>query len=87
MEPQGTKLNEKTTIELPVGIAWSVGVGMLAAAFWGGMVYFEIRQVSQRISRLEDLEKRIIRIETKLGLSLYNHYTNSVMVMSTRGDL
>ena len=87
MEPQPTKLNEKTTIELPVGIAWSVGVGMLAAAFWGGMVYFEIRQVSQRISRLEDHEKRIIRIETKLGLSLYNHYTNSVMVMSTRGDL
>ena len=51
------------------------------------MVYFEIRQVSQRISRLEDHEKRIIRIETKLGLSSYNHYTNSVMVMSTRGDL
>lgn len=87
MEPQPTKLNEETTIELPVGIAWSVGVGMLAAAFWGGMVYFEIRQVSQRISRLEDHEKRIIRIETKLGLSSYNHYTNSVMVMSTRGDL
>lgn len=87
MEPQPTKLNEKTTIELPVGIAWSVGVGMLAAAFWGGMVYFEIRQVSQRISRLEDHEKRIIRIETKLGISSYNHYTNSVMVMSTRGDL
>ena len=87
MEPQPTKLNEETTIELPVGIAWSVGVGMLAAAFWGGMVYFEIRQVSQRISRLEDHEKRIIRIETKLGLSSYNHYTNSAMVMSTRGDL
>ena len=60
---------------------------MLAAAFWGGMVYFEIRQVAQRISKLEDHEKRIIRIETKLGLSFYNHYTNSVMVMSTRGDL
>lgn len=85
MEP--TELNERTTIKLPVGIAWSVAVGMLAAAFWGGMVYFEIRQVSQRISKLEDHERRIIRIETKLGISSYNRHTNSVMVFSTRGDL
>lgn len=82
-----TELNERTTIKLPVGIAWSAAVGMLAAAFWGGMVYFEIRQVSQRISKLEEHERRIIRIETKLGLSSYNHYTNSVMLMSTRSDL
>lgn len=82
-----TELNERTTIKLPVGVAWSVAVGMLVAAFWGGMVYFEIRQVSQRISKLEDHEKRIIRIETKLGISSYNRRTNSVMVFSTRGDM
>lgn len=82
-----TELNERTTIKLPVGIAWSAAVGMLAAAFWGGMVYFEIRQVAQRIGKLEEHERRIIRIETKLGLSSYNRHTNSVMVMSNSGDL
>lgn len=87
MEPQAAEINERTAIRLPVGIAWSVAVAMLGAAFWGGMVYFEIRQVSQRISKLEDHEKRIIRIETKLGISSYYHHTNSVMVFSTRGDL
>ena len=82
-----TELNERTTIKLPVGVAWSVAIGMLVAAFWGGMVYFEIRQVAQRISKLEEHERRIIRIETKLGISSKNHYTNLVMVVMGKGDL
>ena len=81
------ELNEQTTIRLPVGVAWGLSAGLVGAAFWLGMGYFELRQMARKMDKIEDHDKRLIRIETKLGLSKYERNTNSVMVMSTRGDL
>lgn len=81
------ELNEQTTIRLPVGVAWGLCAGMIAAAFWLGMGYFELRQMARKMDRIEDHDKRLIRIETKLGLSHYTPNTNSAVLYSTRGDL
>lgn len=85
MEP--TELNERTTIKLPVPIAWGFVIGIVCGSFFLGMSWFEIRQIARKVDKIEEHEKRIIRIETKLGISSYNRHTNSVMVFSTRGDL
>lgn len=81
------ELNEKTTIRLPVSIAWGFCLSIAAAAFWLGLGFFEFRQMAKKLDKVDDHDKRLIRIETKLGLSQYERSTNSVMVMSTRGDL
>lgn len=62
-------LTEQTMVRIPVGIARAVTLAIVCGAFWAGMQYFELREISRKISRLEEFERRIIRIETKLGIS------------------
>jgi hypothetical protein len=81
------ELNEQTTIRLPVGVAWGLSAGLVGAAFWLGMGYFELRQMARKMDKIEDHDKRLIRIETKLGLSHHAPHTNSAVLYSSRGDL
>lgn len=62
-------LTESSMVRIPVGIARAVTVAIACGAFWAGMQYFEIREISRRLAKLEEFERRIIRIETKLGIS------------------
>lgn len=80
-------VNESTIIRIPVGMAWAMAVGLVAGAFFAAMVWIRVGAFSAVITHVEDHEKRMIRIETKLGISNQNRDTNSAMVSSMRDDL
>ncbi len=80
-------VNESTVIRIPIGMAWAMAVGLVAGAFFAAMVWIRVGAFSAVIDHVQDHEKRMIRIETKLGISKNNRDTNSVFGGEITGDL
>jgi hypothetical protein len=77
---------------------WVILTGVAGGAFIAAGVVLQNREIKENTidiktgmesmsKRIEDQERRIIRIETKLGISLMIESTNSVFSGEITGDL
>jgi len=62
--------------------------GLMCKLVWlASEVHKDVQVIKAELPAIRQLENRVLRIETKLGISKHNRDTNSVMVSTTMGDL
>lgn len=63
-------------------------LGLMVKGVWlASEVHKDVQVIKAELPVIRQLENRVLRIETKLGISKRNPDTNSVMVSTTMGDL
>lgn len=91
----GAEINERTRVNLPLALLWSILVGVFLGAVFATGVYLEARGTRQDLGKLDakleakinaferqfdDHERRLIKIEAKTGIA------KSGMHAEGRGD-
>ena len=62
--------------------------GLMFKGVWlASEVHTDVKLIKAEMPAIRNLENRVLRIETKLGISKHGRDTNSVMMVMERGDL
>jgi hypothetical protein len=75
-----TTIDESTRVNLPLKLLWVILVGVAAGAFVAAGVYVQVSSTAQNVrsidarikvavDRLEEHERRLIRLEAKAGIA------------------
>ncbi len=74
------QINETTRVNLPLRLLWAILIGVAVGAFMAAGVYYQTSDTRAKVlsidsrlklmaDRLEDHERRLIRIEAKTGIA------------------
>ena len=75
-----TTIDESTRVNLPLKLLWAILAGVAAGAFVAALVYLQVSSTAQNVlsidtrikivvDRLEEHERRLIRLEAKAGIA------------------
>jgi hypothetical protein len=75
-----TTIDESTRVNLPLKLLWVILIGVAAGAFVASGVYVQVASTAQNVrsidariklvvDRLEEHERRLIRLEAKAGIA------------------
>lgn len=84
MPPRDYTFDEKTTLRVPVKLAWGFVVALLLGAFCAGGVWFRIEIIPKRLEAIEarqrvqeekqhQIEVELRGVKTKLGMAKAQH--------------
>lgn len=63
-------------------------LGLMAKGVWlASKVHEDVQIIKAELPAIRSLENRVLKIETKLGISKHNRDTNSVFGVEITGDL
>ena len=63
-------------------------LGLMAKGVWlASEVHKDVQIIKAELPAIRNLENRVLKIETKLGISKHNRDTNSVFGVEITGDL